>query len=164
MSNFHATRTHPGFLAPASLKAALDGRHTVRITHSSGVSCPGLIEGAATPRPARRSGMTHPGFLAPASLKDRTQCQLDPRPPAHPGFLAPASLKADVFKCGVRGGAHSSGVSCPGLIEGICPAPRTTRSACSSGVSCPGLIEGVTSDDGQTNEEELIRGFLPRPH
>ena len=158
---------------------------------SSGVSCPGLIEGFAWGCERLQSSRPHPGFLAPASLKAgyaRVGEREHPRP--HPGFLAPASLKegscssamvtreasSGVSCPGLIEGVNcdlsiqrlraSSGVSCPGLIEGRClPGPQLPSVRSSSGVSCPGLIEGSEPDrDPPTGPGLLIRGFLPRPH
>ena len=110
--------THPGLLAPASLKLPPGWTPSVGHRRSSGASCPGLIEAETQKDQQAAAWETHPGLLAPASLKHPLPNAMVSNLHSHPGLLAPASLK-HISNVPRSAAQCSSGASCPGLIEAI---------------------------------------------
>ena len=182
--------THPGLLAPASLKQKRRDQVYQRPHHSSGAACPGLIEAALPHTVCGDREPTHPGLLAPASLKHQHGLHFPTPEDTHPGLLAPASLKPNALPGCADGRDDSSGAACPGLIEAsaidlilhvaltthpglLAPASlkqRPCRSPAGHGVQThPGLLAPASlKQDGGTwwvvIFASLIRGCLPRPH
>ena len=161
--------THPGLLAPASLKHRWDLRQTPRRSSSSGAACPGLIEahrffssiridqnssGAACPGlieaaptcwccawSASSSGAACPGLIE----ADQSWGRASALPPAHPGLLAPASLKRDGLQRSVHCCRAHPGLLAPASLKPVAPGRRPLAVAPSSGAACPGLIEACPS-------------------